>query len=80
MQTATTGTSATVQWTAPAAYDDSGFVRLVMQTHSSGNSFPDGTTPVEFRFEDVGGKIAQCVFNVVVSPAGYSQFLYLGIS
>ena len=43
---------------------------LVMQTHSSGNSFPDDTTPVEFRFEDVAGKIAQCVFNVVLSQAG----------
>ncbi|XP_022107735.1 hyalin-like [Acanthaster planci] len=57
-------TSGSVTWPAVTAYDDSGHLRLLMQTYSSGASFPLGTTPVEYRYQDAAGKIARCVFTV----------------
>ena len=59
-----------ITWTTPTAYDASGPVRLVMNTHSSGDTFPIGTTSVEYLFEDTVGKTTRCVFNVVVTVQG----------
>ena len=57
--------SNSVTWTAPSASDNCGAV-TVSSTHSPGQSFPVGTTPVTYTFTDAAGNITQCTFNVTV--------------
>ncbi|XP_038047508.1 hyalin-like [Patiria miniata] len=69
IQQTVTSASGIVTWTEPTAYDDSGHVRLVMQTHSPNTAFPVGTTPVEYLFQDPTGSTARCVFTVELTVA-----------
>ncbi len=56
----------TVSWTAPTATDDCGIDALT-STHSSGASFPDGTTTVTYTAEDACGNRDNCSFSVTIT-------------
>ncbi|XP_038069618.1 uncharacterized protein LOC119738747 isoform X6 [Patiria miniata] len=53
-----------VTWPAITATDASAFT--VSASHSSGDLFPIGTTPVTFTFVDAGGQSSICQFSVIV--------------
>ncbi|XP_041454248.1 mucin-17-like isoform X7 [Lytechinus variegatus] len=55
-----------VTWTEPSATDDSGSVSST-QSANPGDSFPFGSTEVEYVFSDSSGNMATCTFNVIVS-------------
>ena len=61
-------TSAAVTWTPPTATDDTTPTGQVVSftTHSPGQQFPVGTTPVSYIFRDLAGNEATCSFNVIV--------------
>ncbi|XP_072013682.1 uncharacterized protein [Amphiura filiformis] len=61
---------ATVSWTEPTAVDDCGGQIVQTSTHRPGQEFPVGTTNVIYRFTDVNGNIASCIFTVVVTAPG----------
>ena len=54
-------------WIEPSALDASGEVRLSDVTHSPGDGFPVGVTPVKYTFVDGSGNNASCQFIVIVS-------------
>jgi hypothetical protein len=53
-----------VTFSVPTATDNSGTAQLIFNTHSPGDLFPAGTTPVEYRFRDEAGNTASCQFVV----------------
>ncbi len=57
--------TAVVTWQEPTAEDAAGPVRVV-QSHRRGDSFPIGTTTVEYAFYDGVDNVAFCRFNVTV--------------
>ena len=57
---------ATVTWTEPWAYDKSGNVALLHQTHQSGEEFEIGSTPVSYTFADQSDNFVNCAFIVIV--------------
>ncbi|XP_072169502.1 hyalin-like [Diadema setosum] len=59
-------TSTMVFFPAPTATDDSNEVSIASQSHSPGDTFPVGETPVTYIFQDPSGNQATCVFNVIV--------------
>ncbi|XP_071819452.1 uncharacterized protein [Apostichopus japonicus] len=61
-------TSATVTWIEPTAVDNSGVVNLITRSHAPNSAFPLGTTPVSYVFTDLSNNIAQCGFDVTVTP------------
>lgn len=61
-------TSATVTWIEPTAVDNSGVVNLITRSHAPNSAFPLGTTPVSYVFSDLSNNIAQCGFDVTVTP------------
>ena len=56
-----------VSWTEPTAVDESGNVKLLMNTHSPGQMFRIGSTMVMYLFTDSSNNIASCTFDVTVS-------------
>ena len=56
--------SRVVTWTEPTATDDSGVTPTVVQSHSSGDMFPVGTTQVMYTFTDAAGNMAMCTFSI----------------
>lgn len=62
----TTGTCGTnVSWTAPTVSDNCS--ATLSSTHSPGDFFNVGTTPVTYTAIDAGGNQTLCTFNVVVT-------------
>ena len=57
---------AVASWVAPTATDDCGLESMVSQ-YASGQSFPLGTTTVEYIATDLCGNTATCSFDVTVS-------------
>ncbi|KAJ8041493.1 Hyalin [Holothuria leucospilota] len=56
-----------VSWSPPIAFDIAGPTRLT-STHTPGDSFPEGSTLVQYSFEDTAGLETGCSFLVVVVP------------
>ena len=55
-----------MNWTAPTVKDNSGNVTLT-SSHKSGDSFPIGTTEVNYTAVDGAGNMADvCRFNVTI--------------
>ena len=52
-------------WTAPTASDNCGVISFT-STHSSGATFPVGTTTVTYTAEDAAGHETICSFTVTV--------------
>eukprot|EP00056_Hartaetosiga_gracilis_P011121 m.166535 g.166535 ORF g.166535 m.166535 type:complete len:2195 (+) comp13451_c0_seq2:195-6779(+) len=61
-----TDSTATVSWADITAEDNDELVSI-RGSHSSGDSFPVGTTSVVYEAMDVSGNTAICSFNVTVS-------------
>ena len=55
-----------VTWPRITATDNSGTATFVSSTHTSGQFFPTGTTPVTYTFTDPSGNTARYTFNVNV--------------
>ncbi|KAJ8041019.1 Hyalin [Holothuria leucospilota] len=56
-----------VVWTEPFAFDLSGTVQSVFQSHSPGSQFMIGTTTlVQYIFSDLSGNAATCEFYVTI--------------
>ena len=55
-----------VTWTEPSAYDKSGKVVLLHQTHQSGEEFDIGSTPISYTFADQSMNFVVCNFIVTV--------------
>lgn len=65
--TVTAGTCAkTVTWTAPSASDNCSLASLV-PSHTSGSSFPVGTTTVTYTATDASGNDATASFTITVN-------------
>jgi gliding motility-associated-like protein len=58
--------TATVNWVAPLASDNCAGVTLT-STHTSGSTFPSGTTTVTYTATDAGGNTVSCSFDVTVT-------------
>ena len=56
--------SGTVTWTEPTATDNSGVTPTVTSTHQPGQTFPAGTSQVQYTFTDESGNSAVCLFQV----------------
>jgi len=56
---------AVVTWTVPTAVDNCTAV-TTPSSHNSGESFPLGTTGVEYSFDDDCGHTSNCNFNIIV--------------
>ncbi|XP_072018428.1 uncharacterized protein [Amphiura filiformis] len=63
-------TEATATWTSPTATDNSGVAPTITTTHTSGASFPIGSTLVIYTFSDAAGNTAICSFEVTVRQSG----------
>lgn len=61
----TSGTTAIVKWGALTASDNCGNVNIT-STHSSGDQFNIGTTPVSYTASDNAGNTTSCNFTVTV--------------
>ncbi len=48
----------------PIAFDNSGLVPVLTQTHATGDLFEIGTTQVMYTFVGGSGKVATCTFLV----------------
>ena len=70
-------TTAAVTWTPPTATDNITPTDqiTVVATHTSGQQFPVGTTPVSYIFRDLAGNEATCTFNVNVQSKLFIVFL-----
>ena len=53
-----------VTWVEPTAIDNSGIPPTVVRSHQPGDSFPVGSTTVEYTFRDQEGNQAMCTFMV----------------
>ena len=53
-------------WIEPTATDDSGQANLITRSHTPGDFFQVGVTPVTYVFADPSGNRATLVFNVNV--------------
>jgi hypothetical protein len=62
----TTGISAVATWTAPTVTDNCSTV-TVTNSHSSGATFPIGTTTVTYTAKDISNNVATCTFTVTVT-------------
>ena len=62
---------AVVTWQEPTATDAVSAVRRTYRSHTSGNLFQIGITPVRYEFSDVSNNIATCRFNVNVVVGEY---------
>ena len=60
------GFGAVVNFQEPTATDNSGSVSVQSRSHSPGQFFQTGTTPVTYVFVDQSGNTADCVFSVNV--------------
>jgi hypothetical protein len=75
----------TAIWTSPSAADNCG-MQSFTGNHSSGESFPVGTTAVVYTATDIHGNTSTCSFNVIVTApptvsAGSDQVIcYTGTS
>jgi hypothetical protein len=58
--------TAVATWTAPTANDNCGILSFT-SSHSSGSSFPVGTTTVTYTATDVNSNVTTASFNVVVT-------------
>ncbi len=58
--------SAVVNWNAPATNDNCSSGLTLNSSHSSGSTFPLGTTAVTYTVTDGSGNTATCTFNVTV--------------
>ncbi len=58
--------NAVVTWTAPTANDNCS-IQTFIPTHTSGATFPVGTTTVTYSATDIHGNVQTCSFNVVVT-------------
>jgi regulation of enolase protein 1 (concanavalin A-like superfamily) len=67
--TATSGSGANVNWTAPTASDNCGNVTLT-STHNPGDLFPIGVTTVTYTADDGNGNTATCSFDIQVENGG----------
>lgn len=65
-------TSGIVTWTEPTATDDSGAAPTVAQSHRPGDSFPAGSTQVQYTFTDQSSNSATCLFPVT----GKTKYLH----
>ncbi len=65
-----------VTWPSITATDNSGTATLAGSTHTSGQFFPTGTTPVTHTFTDPSGNTASYTFNVnVVEGKQYNHII-----
>jgi HYR domain/Secretion system C-terminal sorting domain/Calx-beta domain len=64
-----TTTTTTATWTAPAATDNCSGIVTWTSTHTSGASFPIGTTTVTYTAKDVANNTATCSFTVIVTSS-----------
>ena len=62
--------SAIANWNSPTAVDDSGISPSRTSNYSPGQSFPIGTTLVQYTFSDQSGNSAICSFEVIVRQSG----------
>ncbi|MBL7817314.1 MAG: HYR domain-containing protein [Saprospiraceae bacterium] len=62
----TTTTAAVATWTTPTATDNCTTPSLT-STHTSGQSFPIGTTAVIYTAKDAKNNAATCSFNIIVT-------------
>ncbi|XP_072051694.1 uncharacterized protein [Amphiura filiformis] len=62
-----TFTSGIASWAIPTATDNSGVTPIRTQTHTPGNTFTVGSTPVTYSFTDGSGNVARCTFDVIIS-------------
>ena len=80
-QTVAAGTqSIAVTWSPPTATDNitPADQIITVATHTPGQQFPVGTTPVSYIFTDQANNEATCSFNVVVVGGnGYFSFFFL---
>lgn len=66
-QQATAGCDAVVNWIAPTATDNCSGATLTA-SHTSGSSFPIGTTTVTYTATDADGNTSTCTFDITITP------------
>lgn len=65
--TDTNSCDAVVTWMTPVVSDDCGTATITGNTHNSGDTFPLGTTTVEYTVADAAGNTATCSFDVIIT-------------
>ncbi|XP_072018866.1 uncharacterized protein [Amphiura filiformis] len=55
-----------VAYVEPPATDDSGIANLISRSHTPGQCFPVGTTPVTYQYGDPSGNTASYSFNIII--------------
>ena len=59
-----------VWWSEPTVTDNSGRVKLISTTKSPDNTYPVGTTTIEYIYSDYSGNEEFVSFNVTVLGSG----------